>query len=262
MDMDLNGRHALVCGASQGIGRACAVELASLGANVTVLARRAEALQQLVAELPRIRKAQTHDLLVADSGDTDGLRAAVQKLITAGTVHILVNNSGGPAPGPVLGAKVDAFLDAYRKHLIANHVLAEAVIPGMREAGYGRIINIISTSVKEPIRGLGVSNTTRWAVASWAKTLATELAPFGITVNNVLPGSTRTPRIEQIVATRAEKSGDSIEETLRAMEAEIPMQRFADPSEIAAAVAFLASPAAGYITGINLPVDGGRTRSL
>jgi 3-oxoacyl-[acyl-carrier protein] reductase len=162
----------------------------------------------------------------------------------------------------VHGAEIEAFLDAYRKHLIANHVLAETVIPGMRDAGYGRIVNIISTSVKEPIRGLGVSNTTRWAVASWAKTLATELAPFGITINNVLPGSTRTPRIEQIVATRAAKSGSSTADTQRAMEAEIPMLRFADPSEIAAAVAFLASPAASYITGINLPVDGGRTRSL
>jgi 3-oxoacyl-[acyl-carrier protein] reductase len=262
MDLDLTGRHALVCGASQGIGRACAVELAKLGANVTGLARREDILKQLVDELPRIHPSQTHDFLVVDAGDTEDLRAAAQKLAKASPVHILVNNSGGPPPGPAHGAEVEAFLDAYRKHLVANHVLAEAVIPGMQAAGYGRIVNIISTSVKEPIRGLGVSNTTRWAVASWAKTLAGELAPFGITVNNVLPGSTHTPRIEQIVATRAGKSGNSIEDTQRAMEAEIPMRRFADPSEIAAAVAFLASPAAGYITGINVPVDGGRTRSL
>jgi 3-oxoacyl-[acyl-carrier protein] reductase len=262
MDLDLTGRHALVCGASQGIGRACAVELAKLGANVTGLARREDILKQLVDELPRIHPSQTHDFLVVDAGDTEDLRAAAQKLAKASPVHILVNNSGGPPPGPAHGAEVEAFLDAYRKHLVANHVLAEAVIPGMQAAGYGRIVNIISTSVKEPIRGLGVSNTTRWAVASWAKTVAGELAPFGITVNNVLPGSTHTPRIEQIVATRAGKSGNSIEDTQRAMEAEIPMRRFADPSEIAAAVAFLASPAAGYITGINVPVDGGRTRSL
>ncbi|HEX5489548.1 MAG TPA: SDR family oxidoreductase [Rhodanobacteraceae bacterium] len=262
MDLDLTGRHALVCGASQGIGRACAVELAKLGANVTGLARREDILKQLVDELPRIHPSQTHDFLVVDAGDTEDLRAAAQKLAKASPVHILVNNSGGPPPGPAHGAEVEAFLDAYRKHLVANHVLAETVIPGMQAAGYGRIVNIISTSVKEPIRGLGVSNTTRWAVASWAKTLAGELAPFGITVNNVLPGSTKTPRIEQIVATRAGKSGNSIEDTQRAMEAEIPMRRFADPSEIAAAVAFLASPAAGYITGINVPVDGGRTRSL
>ena len=262
MDMNLAGRHALVCGASQGIGRACAIELAGLGANVTVLARRAEVLEQLVEALPRSDDSQTHAFLVADAGDTEGLRTAVQELTAKRAVHILVNNSGGPPPGTVHGTEIAAFLDAYRKHLVANHVLAEIVIPGMQAAGYGRIVNIISTSVKEPIRGLGVSNTTRWAVASWAKTLATELAPFGITVNNVLPGSTRTPRIEQIVATRAAKSGSSPADTERAMETEIPLQRFADPSEIAAAVAFLASPAASYITGINLPVDGGRTRSL
>lgn len=262
MELNLAGRHALVCGASQGIGRACAIELATLGADVTVMARRGDALQQVVDALPRARPLQTHDLLAADTADTDGLRVAVQRLAMAHPVHILVNNSGGPPPGPVQGAEVDAFLDAYRKHLLANHVRAETVIPGMRDAGYGRIVNIISTSVKEPIAGLGVSNTTRWAVASWAKTLATELAPFGITVNNVLPGSTHTPRIEQIVAVRAEKTGTSIEAMQHAMEAEIPMRRFADPSEIAAAVAFLCSPAAGYITGINLPVDGGRTRSL
>jgi 3-oxoacyl-[acyl-carrier protein] reductase len=262
MDMNLAGRHALVCGASQGIGRACAIELAGLGASVTAMARRAEVLEQLVEALPRIHGSQEHAFLVTEAGDTEGLRATARELTAGRAVHILVNNSGGPPPGPVHGAEVDAFLDAYRKHLIANHVLAETVIPGMRDAGYGRIVNIISTSVKEPIRGLGVSNTTRWAVASWAKTLATELAPFGITINNVLPGSTRTPRIEQIVATRAEKSGSSTADTQRAMEAEIPMLRFADPAEIAAAVAFLASPAASYITGINLPVDGGRTRSL
>ncbi|MGH8183643.1 MAG: SDR family oxidoreductase [Rhodanobacteraceae bacterium] len=262
MDLDLSGRHTLVCGASQGIGRACAIELAQLGANVTVMARRADVLRQLAAELPRTHAAQAHDFMVADSGDTDGLRAAASKLVAAHPVHILVNNSGGPPPGPAHGAQAEAFLDAHRKHLIANHVLAEAVIPGMQAAGYGRIVNIISTSVKEPIVGLGVSNTTRWAVASWAKTLATELAPSGITVNNVLPGSTKTPRIEQIVQTRAQKSGASVVDMQRAMEHEIPMHRFADPSEIAAAVAFLCSPAASYITGINLPVDGGRTRSL
>ena len=262
MDLDLGGKHALVCGASQGIGRACAIEFAELGANVTVLARREEILRTLVDELPHMRATQKHGFIAADSGDTERLRAQVEALVAGAPVHILINNSGGPPPGPVLGAAPDAFLDAYRKHLLANHVLAETVIPGMRAAGYGRIVNIISTSVKEPIQGLGVSNTTRWAVASWAKTLATELAPFGITVNNVLPGSTKTPRIEQIVQTRAQKSGPSVEGMQQAMEAEIPMHRFADPSEIAAAVAFLASAAASYITGINLPVDGGRTKSL
>lgn len=262
MQLDLSGRHALVCGASQGIGRASAIELAALGASVTVLARRAEVLDALVRTLPRIHQAQQHDFVVADAGDTDALRARVEKLITAGPVHILVNNSGGPPPGSAADATTAEFLDAYRQHLLANHVLAQAVIPGMRTAGWGRIINIISTSVKEPIPGIGVSNVTRGAVASWAKTLAGELAPFGITVNNVLPGSTHTPRIDQIIAARAQQSGRSAQEIQQAMAAEIPLGRFADPAETAAAVAFLASPAASYITGVNLPVDGGRMRSL
>ena len=262
MQLDLSGRHALVCGASQGIGRACAIELALLGANVTVLARRAEVLAEVVGSLPHTDGAQHHDLLVADAGDTGSLRERVEALVAAAPVHILVNNSGGPPPGSILDATPPQFLDAFGQHLLANHTLAQVVIPGMRDAGWGRIVNIISTSVKEPLSGIGVSNTTRGAVASWAKTLAGELAPFGITVNNVLPGSTHTPRIEQIVRVRAQKSGRSETEVAREMAAEIPMGRFADPAETAAAVAFLASPAASYITGTSLPVDGGRMRSL
>ena len=262
MQLDLSGRHALVCGASQGIGRACAIELALLGASVTALARRGDVLASLVGGLPRIHDAQRHGFIVADAGDTDTLRTHVENLVATAPVHILVNNSGGPPPGGIVDAGTQEFLDAMRKHLLANHVLAQAVLPGMRDAGWGRIVNIISTSVKEPIPGIGVSNTTRGAVASWAKTLAGELAPFGITVNNVLPGSTHTPRIEQIVAARAQKSGHGEQEVQREMAAEIPMGRFADPAETAAAVAFLASPAASYITGVSLPVDGGRMRSL
>ncbi|MEO6800668.1 MAG: SDR family oxidoreductase [Rhodanobacter sp.] len=262
MQLDLSGRHALVCGASQGIGRACAIELALLGANVTILARRGDVLADLVESLPHVHDAQRHDFIVADAGETDVLRARVEALVAEAAVHILVNNSGGPPPGSLVDATPPDFLDALRKHLLANHVLVQAVLPGMRDAGWGRIVNIISTSVKEPIPGIGVSNTTRGAVASWAKTLSAELAPLGITVNNVLPGSTHTPRIEQIVATRAEKSGRDEQDVQREMTAEIPMGRFADPSETAAAVAFLASPAASYITGVSLPVDGGRMRSL
>ena len=262
MQLDLSGRHALVCGASQGIGRACAVELALLGASVTVLARRAEVLAEVVDSLPRTGDAQHHDLLVADAGDIDSLRERVEALVAAAPVHILVNNSGGPPPGSILDATPPQFLDAFGKHLLANHTLAQVVIPGMRDAGWGRIVNIISTSVKEPLDGIGVSNATRGEVASWAKTLAGELARSGITVNNVLPGSTHTPRIEQIVRVRAQKSGRDDAEVAREMAAEVPMGRFADPAETAAAVAFLSSPAASYITGVSLPVDGGRMRSL
>lgn len=262
MDLDLTGRHALVCGASQGIGLAAAKALAELGADVTLLARRAEVLEEAVQQLPRRNAAQVHGWIAADTSDLKGLRAQVDALCAGRPVHILVNNSGGPPPGPVHGASLDAFEAAYRQHLLANHVMAESVIPGMERDGYGRIVNVISTSVKEPLHGLGVSNTTRWAVASWAKTLATELAAKGITVNNVLPGSTQTPRIEQIIETRMAKTGASREQVYADMVAEIPMRRFARPEETAAAIAFLCSPAASYITGINVPVDGGRTRSL
>jgi 3-oxoacyl-[acyl-carrier protein] reductase len=262
MDLDLTGRHALVCGASQGIGLASAIELAQLGADVTLLARRADVLADLVANMPRRHDAQRFDAIAVDASDTAALRARTDALVAAHPVHVLVNNSGGPPPGTVRGAGEDAFLAAYRAHLLANQALAEAVVPGMIAAGYGRIVNVISTSVKEPIAGIGVSNVTRGAVASWAKTLARELAPHGITVNNVLPGSTHTPRIEQIIAARSKKTGDSVDAVTADMESEVPMGRFADPAEIAAAVAFLASPAASYITGINVPVDGGRTRSL
>jgi len=261
VDLDLTGKHALVCGASQGIGLAAARALAELGANVTLLARREERLRELVGTLAS-DKAQTHGWIAVDSADTDALLAKVQALVSATPVHVLVNNTGGPPPGPVRGAEIAAFEAAYRQHLIANHVLADAVVPGMERDGYGRIVNVISTSVKEPLQGLGVSNTTRWAVASWAKTLATELAPKGITVNNVLPGSTETPRIEQIIDNTSAKTGRSREDVFEKMVSEIPMRRFARPEETAAAIAFLCSPAASYITGVNLPVDGGRTRSL
>ena len=263
MNIDLSGKHALVCGASQGIGRAVAVMLASMGASVTALARREQNLRELVDELSSTQTDDTtHDFIAVDGSDTTALDKAARALVARAPVHILVNNSGGPPPGPVFGAGEDAFLAALRAHLFANQALATLVVPGMRESGYGRIVNIISTSVKEPIPGIGVSNTTRGAVASWAKTLAGELAPDGITVNNVLPGSTETPRIEQIIQANAAKSVHTIHQVRDTMTATIPMRRFAKPEEVAAAVAFLASPAASYITGINIPVDGGRTRSL
>lgn len=262
MLLDLNGRHALVCGGSQGIGRAAAQELAQLGADVTVLARNATTLAEVVDALPRVHAAQTHGFIAADMADIDSLRAKVESVANAAPFQILVNNTGGPPGGPAQTARADAFVEAFQHHLLANHALLQAVLPGMREAGYGRVVNVISTSVKEPIRNLGVSNTIRGAVASWAKTLATELGPLGITVNNVLPGYTRTQRLEQIVRDRVQASGKDAREVEQAMLASVPAARFAEAAEIAAAIAFLASPAAAYINGINLPVDGGRMQSL
>jgi 3-oxoacyl-[acyl-carrier protein] reductase len=262
MQLQLDGRHALVCGASQGIGRAAAVELALLGANVTVLARHAETLSEVVEALPRTHAAQTHAFIAADVADHDILRRKVEGTAAAAPIHILVNNTGGPPGGPARSASADAFTDAFQRHLLANHVLLQGVLPGMRDAGFGRVINVISTSVKEPIRNLGVSNTIRGAVASWAKTLSSELGPFGITVNNVLPGYTRTQRLEQIIADRVAASGKTAQEIEEAMLASVPAGRFASSEEIAAAIAFLASPAAGYVNGVSLAVDGGRMQSI
>lgn len=259
----LHGRHALVCGSSQGIGRACAMELARAGARVTLMARNREVLEQVRRQLPHGGGDNPHGILVADFGDPEQVRAVVQDGLTqVGQVHILVNNTGGPPSGPLLEAQPEQFRSAFAAHLVCNHILAQAVVPGMKSARYGRIINIISTSVKQPIRNLGVSNTTRGAVASWAKTLATEVGPFGITVNNVLPGATLTGRHHALLKARSEATGRPVAELEAAMKAEIPLGRFAEPEEIAAAVVFLASPAAGYVTGINLPVDGGRLGCL
>ena len=261
MEISLLGKNALVGGGSAGIGRAVAIELALLGANVTLLARTESTLQATIGLLDR-SQGQQHSYSVADFAQPAALLEQIQSLLSQQTRHILVNNTGGPAGGAITAATPADFLAAYNNHLICNQLFAQAVLPGMQAAGYGRIINIISTSVKEPLDNLGVSNATRWAVAGWAKTWANEVGRFGITVNNVLPGFTRTGRLQEIVEKRATASGQTttaVEETLKG---QVPLRRFAEPAEIAAAVAFLASPAAGYINGINLPVDGGRTRSL
>lgn len=261
MNLNLHGKNALVCGGSKGIGKASAEALARLGANVTIVSRNTGNLMETIAALPK-QSEQHHDYLKADFADIADLKRKVKQLLDSKTIHILINNTGGPPSGAMLSAEPEDFLDAYKQHLICNHILAQLVVPGMKKSGYGRIINIISTSVKVPLKGLGVSNTTRGAVASWAKTLANELGSFGITVNNVLPGATATERLEQIINNKADKSGRSRDEVSTEMQDEIPMGRFAAPEEIGAAVAFLASPAAAYITGINLPVDGGRTGAL
>ena len=261
MDLNLTGRHALVCGASEGIGRAAAHELALLGANVTVLARRAEVLAEVAAGLP-VAGTQQHGVLVADVSDLAALRAGIDALATATPVHILVNNTGGPPAGRAIDAAADDYLSAFHRHLLANQTLAQATVPGMRQAGWGRIVNVVSTSVKEPIANLGVSNAIRGAVASWAKTLSKELGADGITVNNVLPGYTRTQRLEQILHDRVQTTGKDASAVSATMLATVPAGRFAEAHEVAAAIAFLASPAAGYITGVSLAVDGGRMQSI
>jgi 3-oxoacyl-[acyl-carrier protein] reductase len=261
MDLNLGGKHALVCGGSEGIGRATAEELALLGADVTILARRPDALQAVVAVLPR-HGAQEHGWIAADVAQTAALRAQVDALVAGKPVHILVNNTGGPPGGPAHTAETTAFVDAFNRHLVANQTMVQAVLPGMRAANWGRIVNVISTSVKEPIAGLGVSNTIRGAVASWAKTLSRELAPFAITVNNVLPGYTDTARIAQIVQDRVKATGESEEAILDGMRRTVPAGRFAQPAEIGGVIAFLCSPAAAYVNGVSVAVDGGRMQSI
>jgi len=258
MNLDLQGKHALVCGSTQGIGKAVARQLALMGANVTLMARNETLLKKVCQEL--MNDGQRHGFLVADFGKPDEVRERAERLVREqGTVHILVNNTGGPKGGPVTAAAADEFRYAFEQHLICNHFLAQACLPGMQAEGYGRIVNIVSTSVKIPIRNLGVSNTVRAAVAGWSKTLAGEVARHGITVNNVLPGATNTSRLTQIITDRTKKTGKPFNDIVRDMTAEIPAGRFGEAEEIANAVAFLASPAAAYITGVNLPVDGGRT---
>jgi len=261
MDLNLKGKNALVGGSSKGIGKAIAIELAALGANVTLVSRNAVLLSETLNELDRT-SGQQHDFLVADFSDSADLKKKVSGLVATKNIHILVNNTGGPPGGPITRAKVEEFVQAFHNHLICNHLLTTSVLAGMKKDGFGRIINIISTSVKAPIDGLGVSNTTRGAVANWAKTMANELGAFGITVNNVLPGATQTGRLEEIIQKRASNAKVSPDVMVEQWKAGIPMKRFAEAKEVGAAVAFLASPAAAYITGINLPVDGGRTKNL
>ncbi len=261
MDLDLSNRHALVCGASEGIGRATAEELARLGATVTVLSRRESVLREVVSGLAG-GADRGHALAVADTDDSEGLARTVAAVVERLPVHILVNNTGGPPGGPLHAAPTEALDRAFRRHVIANQLLVQAVLPAMRQARWGRIINVVSTSVREPIPGLGVSNTVRGAVASWAKTLAGELAADGITVNNVLPGFTETGRIRQLVSERAAREGRSEADVRRDMEGQVPARRFARPHETGGVIAFLCSPAAAYVNGVSLAVDGGRMRSI
>lgn len=259
--LPLSGRHALVCGGTQGIGKASAMELARLGASIILMARDANALATVKAQLPTT-VGQQHSTLACDMSDTEALRTAIEVHATRHTIDILVNNTGGPSPGPAHEADTTAFLAAFTQHLIGFQTIVRAVVPGMKERRHGRIINVISTSVKQPLPNLGVSNTIRGAVANWGKTLAYELGPFNITVNNVLPGATETERLASIIRNKATKTGVGEDVVRDEMLAEIPLRRFARPEETAAAVAFLAGPSAAYINGINLPVDGGRTGCL
>ncbi len=260
--MESKGRHALICGASKGIGRAIAHELASAGMSTLLLARSEEELQKLAGELDT-SAGQVHRILIADFSRPDKVRQDVEDVLSEGvSFQVLINNAGGPAPGPLAEAALSQLADAFTMHILTAQTLMQALLPGMKRAGFGRIVNIISTSVKEPIEGLGVSNTIRGAMGNWAKTLSVELGPFGVTVNNVLPGFTMTGRLSNIIDNKAVTAGVAIEVMADRLKSAVPARRFAEAQELGAAVRFLCSDSAGYINGVNLPIDGGRTKSL
>jgi 3-oxoacyl-[acyl-carrier protein] reductase len=260
MELNLKNKVALVCGSTQGIGRAAAMALAGEGVKVTLLARNETKLKLVLSELP---KTAVHDYIVADFSKIEELQLSVSEYINKNPgFHILINNTGGPRSGSIINATLEQFESAFTMHLKCNHVLTQLLVPYMKSEGYGRIINVISTSVKEPIEGLGVSNTIRNAVGNWSKTLSFELGAFGITVNNILPGFTETARLNEIIEEKAKKANRSFKEMEKLMKNYTPAKRFAKPKETANTVVFLASEAASYINGVNIPVDGGRTKSL
>jgi len=262
MNLDLSGKVALVAGSTQGIGKEAAIQLSKMGAKIVLLARNEEKLKAVLKELDE-SLGQEHDYISADFSNAEEVDKKIKEYLSKGhKINILINNTGGPKGGKAIDAENEDYLNAFSQHLICNQILVRNVVEGMKSLKYGRIINVISTSVKAPLKDLGVSNTVRGAVANWSKTLSVELGAFGITVNNVLPGATNTVRLRDIISAKAEKTGKSEFEIGAEMASAVPMGRVGDPAEVANAIAFLASPAASYINGINLPVDGGRTPTL
>tara|TARA_B100000035_G_scaffold141934_1_gene120751 strand:- start:290 stop:1069 length:780 start_codon:yes stop_codon:yes gene_type:complete len=259
MNLGLRNKKAIVCGSTQGIGKAIAVGLAKQGVSLTLIARNESVLKEVVKTLDT-SLAQNHNYLCVDFADNQFAKKI--EILEKTNYDILINNTGGPASGPIADASAEDFLLAFKMHLLNNQILIQKVVGGMKKKSFGRIINIISTSVKAPIPGLGVSNTIRAAVANWAKTLSLELGSYGITVNNVLPGFTNTNRLKSLIEKKSNILGKSKIEVENEMKKSVPLNRFGEASEVANAAIFLSSPAASYINGINLPVDGGRTSSL
>lgn len=258
----LNGLNALICGGTSGIGKATAIEFSNLGANVTLFARNKDKLRNTLKSLKNDEN-QNHQYLIGDFDNSDDIKSIIENHINTGNqYHILINNSGGPKGGPIVKANPEEFVIGFNRHLICNHILFQALHSGMKEEKYGRVINIISTSVKQPIPGLGVSNTIRGAVASWAKTLSFEVAGEGITVNNILPGFTDTERLGSLIDAKSNAGNITVDAVAKAMKSTVPVGRFGKPEETAKAISFLASQGAGYINGVSLAVDGGRLSCL
>jgi 3-oxoacyl-[acyl-carrier protein] reductase len=262
MNLNLTGKTALVCGSSQGLGLATAKELALLGATVIIASRTEDKLIKAIKQLDNTA-GQQHHYLVMDLSVPEVAKTIVETwVLKNGPIHILINNAGGPPAAPMIDTNAADLEMAFLAHVISSHLLAQLLIQGMQKAGYGRIINIVSTSVKQPINGLGISNTVRAAMANWAKTLANEIGHGGITVNNVLPGYTNTDRLKYLFTRQASQQGINIVDIEKNIINTIPAKRLGEPEEFGAVAAFLCTPAAGYINGVNIPVDGGRTGCL
>ena len=261
MDLSLKGKTALISGASQGIGKAIAIELSLLGANCILLARSSEGLKSVIESLDT-SSGQTHQFHAIDFNGSIELKKLAETIVASKTIDILINNTGGPSAGLIFSEAPEKFEAAFKQHVVANQILTQAVVPGMKHQSWGRIINVISTSVRTPLDNLGVSNTIRAAVASWSKTMSNELAVHGITVNSLLPGFISTTRLDAVASSFAEKAQVSKNEMEERMKNSVPAKRFGEPSEIAAVAAFIASPAASYVNGITIPVDGGRTPTI
>mgnify|MGYP006130417501 FL=1 len=247
----LAGKHAIVCGASKGIGAAAAQMLAKAGAKITAVSRNP---QDLIATL----SGSGH---IAISLDLENQESIGEFISSIEECHILINNAAGPPGGPLLDNEVEDFLAPFKRHLYASHTLAKGIVPIMEKAGMGRIVNVISTSVREPIPNIGLSNTLRGAMASWSKSLSREL-PSCITINNVLPGFTDTDRLGSLASSINAKTGKSIDEIHNGWMSQVPIGRLIDPLETGAAIAFLCMPISGGIRGVSLAVDGGRMRSI
>ncbi len=262
MNLDLTGKTAFVCGSTQGIGKASAVELAALGATIVLVARNEEKLKGVLEELPR-NHSQIHRYLMIDLDDIASIERKINQFLQQyPQAHILINNTGGPAGGAIIESEIEAFEKAFRSHVIAAQVLTQALVPSMKAAAYGRIVNVTSIGMKQPIVGLGVSNTIRGAMGNWAKSMANELGKFGITTNNVLPGYTKTARLQMVNEMRAKATNQSLAAVEQALIQDIPIGRFTLPEETAAVIAFLCSPAAASVNGVSIPVDGGKTTCI
>jgi 3-oxoacyl-[acyl-carrier protein] reductase len=262
MEISLLGKRALVGGSSRGIGLAIAKQLAASGASVTVMARNASTLKKIIDELPVTNKEQRHQFLVVDFTDFEGYKETLTAYFEKRSVDILINNTQGPEAGTSLEKKVSDYQKAFDVLFKSVVFTTQLALDNMKKQQWGRIINVASVSVKEPLSYLVLSNTIRAAVVTWAKSLATEIAPYRITVNNILTGYFDTERLTELNEKKAEQLGIPSTEVRAHMISQVPMQRIGDPKEYGFLVTFLASELSGYITGASIPIDGGLLKSL